>query len=86
MRAENYILAMLAGFLVGYVFNAITKSRFSFPVNLFVGVFGAILLNFFLRGTEMISGRFFPTLGVSLAGSIVLLGLFHLSRITERRR
>ena len=29
--------------------------------------------------------HFFSILALSLAGSIVLLGLFHLSRITERR-
>ena len=85
MTAENYILATLAGFLVGWIANLITKSKFSFPVNLFVAIFGAILLNFFVRSAEMVDDRFFSILTVSLVGSIVLLGLFHLSRITERR-
>ena len=85
MTAENYILATLAGFLVGWIANLITKSKFSFPVNLFVAIFGAILFNFFIRSAEMLDDRFFSILTVSLVGSIVLLGLFHLSRITERR-
>lgn len=85
MTAENYILATLAGFLVGWIANLMTKSKFSFPVNLFVAIFGAILLNFFVRSAEMLDDHFFSTLTISLVGSIVLLGLFHLSRITERR-
>lgn len=85
MTAENYILATLAGFFVGWIANMMTKSKFSFPVNLFVAIFGAILLNFFVRSAEMMDDHFFSILLLSLAGSIVLLGLFHLSRITERR-
>ncbi len=85
MTAENYILATLAGFVVGWIANFMSKSRFSFPINLFVGIFGAILANFFVRSTEMIDDHFFATLGVSLLGSAGLLALFHLSRVTERR-
>lgn len=85
MTAENYILATLAGFVIGWIANFMSKSRFSFPINLFVGIFGAVLLNFFMQSTEMGSDRFWPVLMVSLVGSTVLLGLFHLSRITERR-
>ena len=85
MTAENYILATLAGFLVGGIANAMSKSRFSFPINLFVGIFGAILLNFFVQSTEMLDGGFFSILMVSLVGSTALLALFHLSRMLERR-
>ena len=85
MTAENYILATLAGFLVGWIANFMSKSRFSFPINLFVGIFGAILLNFFMQSTEMGSDRFWPVLTVSLIGASGLLGLFYLSRVTERR-
>ena len=85
MTAENYILATLAGFVVGWIANFMSKSRFSFPINLFVGIFGAILANFFARTAEMIDDHFFSTLFVSLLGSVGCLALFHLSRITERR-
>lgn len=85
MTAENYILATLAGFLVGWIANALSKSRFSFPINLFVGIFGAILLNFFVQSTEMLDDGFFTILKVSLLGSAGLLGLFHVSRMLERR-
>ena len=85
MTAENYILAAVAGFVVGWIANFMSKSRFSFPINLFVGIFGAILANFFVRATEMIDDHFLPVLAVSLIGSVGLLALFHLSRVTERR-
>ncbi len=85
MTAENYILATLAGFLVGWIANALSKSRFSFPINLFVGIFGAVLLNFFVQSTEMLDGHFFSILTVSLIGSGALLCLFHISRMLERR-
>ena len=85
MTAENYILATLAGFLVGWIANFMSKSRFSFPINLFVGIFGSCLANFYARTTELIDDHFFSTLAVSLIGSAGLLALFHLSRITERR-
>ncbi|MGA9658302.1 MAG: transglycosylase [Asticcacaulis sp.] len=85
MTAENYILAILAGFLVGWIANTMTKSRFSFPINLFIAIFGAILLNFFFQTSEKIDNHFFTILIVSLIGSSGLLGLFHLSRMIERR-
>ncbi|HWU50476.1 MAG TPA: transglycosylase [Asticcacaulis sp.] len=86
MTVENYILAALAGFVTGWIANALSRNQFGFSVNLFVGVFGAILPNLFLHDAEMISTRFLPVLGVSLAGSSVLLILFHISRLTERVR
>ena len=86
MTVENYILAALAGFVAGWIANALSRNRFGFSVNLFVGVCGAILPNLFLHDAEMISTRFLPVLGVSLAGSGVLLILFHISRLTERVR
>lgn len=85
MTAENYILATFAGFIIGWIANTMSKSRFSFPINLFVAIFGAVLLNFFLRTAEYIDNRFFPVLGVSLLGSAGLLAIFHLSRQFERR-
>ena len=85
MTAENYLLATVAGFIVGWIANAMSKSRFSFPINLFVGIFGAILLNFFARTADLWDDHFFSILIVSLTGSIVLLGLFHLTRALERR-
>ena len=85
MTAENYILAAVAGLVIGWIANAMSKSRFSFPINLFVGIFGAILLNFFFRTAEIFDDGFFTILIVSLIGSAGLLGLFHLSRFTERR-
>lgn len=85
MTAENYILATLAGFLVGWIANFMSKSRFSFPINLFVGIFGAVLLNFFVQSSEMLDDGFFSILMVSMVGSTVLLGLFHLTRLTEKR-
>jgi uncharacterized membrane protein YeaQ/YmgE (transglycosylase-associated protein family) len=86
MTIENYILATLAGFVTGWTANALSRNRFGFPVNLFVGIFGAILLSLFAHDTEMINSRFLPVLGVSLVGASVLLALFHLSRQTERMR
>lgn len=85
MTAENYILASLAGLVVGWIANLMSKSRFSFPINLFVGIFGACLLNFFLVSAEMIRNQFFSILWVSLLGAAGLLGLFHFSRAFERR-
>jgi len=85
MTPENYLLATVAGFIVGWIANAMSKSRFSFPINLFVGIFGAILLNFFVRSAEMMDDHFFSILLLSLTGSTVLLGLFHLTRALERR-
>jgi len=86
MTAENYILATIAGFVIGGIANAWTKSRYSFIINLFVGIFGAILPNFFVQSTEMMDGGWFSILLISLAGSIVLLGLFHATRALERRQ
>ncbi|ESQ82901.1 MULTISPECIES: hypothetical protein [unclassified Asticcacaulis] len=85
MTAENYILATLAGFLIGWIANAMSKSRFSFPINVFIAIFGAILLNFFVQTSEKLDDHFFSILMVSLVGSSVLLGLFHLTRMLERR-
>ena len=85
MTAENYILATLAGFLVGWIANAMSKSRFSFPIYLFVAIFGAILLNFFVQTSEKLDDHFFSILMVSLVGSSVLLGFFHITRMLERR-
>jgi uncharacterized membrane protein YeaQ/YmgE (transglycosylase-associated protein family) len=85
MTAENYILATIAGIVIGWIANMMSKSRFSFPINLFVAIFGAILLNFFLRTAEFIDNHFFSILGVSLLGSAGLLAIFHLSRQFERR-
>ncbi len=85
MTAENYTLAIVAGLIAGWIANLMSKSRFSFPINLFVGIFGAILLNFFLRSAEKIDNHFFSVLWVSLAGSSGLLLLFHLTRRFERR-
>ncbi len=86
MTAENYILAIVAGFIIGWIANAWTKSRYSFIINLFVGIFGAILPNFFLVSTQLMDGGWFSILSISLAGSIVLLGLFHATRALERRQ
>ncbi|EGF90488.1 transglycosylase-associated protein [Asticcacaulis biprosthecium C19] len=85
MNAENYILATVAGFVVGWIANVMSKSRFSFPINLFVGIFGAVLLNFFVQSTDMLDEGFVSILLVSLVGSTVLLALFHLTRLTEKR-
>jgi uncharacterized membrane protein YeaQ/YmgE (transglycosylase-associated protein family) len=84
MTAENYILAIVAGFIAGWIANAMTRSRYSFPINLFVGIFGAILLNFFVQTADLLDDRFMSILLVSLAGSAVLLLLFHLTRLTEK--
>lgn len=86
MTLENYILATLAGFVAAWAANALSRNRLGFPVNLFVGIFGAILLNFFIQSTEMMNNRFLSVLGVSIAGSVGLLALFHISRLTERVR
>ena len=85
MKWENYVVAALAGFVVGWIANAMSKSRFSFPINLFVGIFGAILLNFFVQSSELLDDGLLSILLVSLVGSTVLLGLFHLTRLTEKR-
>ena len=85
MTAENYTLAIVAGLLAGWIANLMSKSKFSFPINLLVGIFGACLLNFFLSSAEMIDDHFLSILGVSLLGSTVLLLLFHLTRRFERR-
>ncbi|MGZ3298628.1 MAG: GlsB/YeaQ/YmgE family stress response membrane protein [Asticcacaulis sp.] len=85
MTAENYILATIAGLVVGWIANSWSKSRYSFIINLFVAIFGAILLNFFVQSTEMMDAGFFSILLISLAGSTVLLGLFHATRALERR-
>ncbi len=85
MTAENWILAILAGFVVAWIANAVSKSRYSFPVNMVVGIFGAGLLNFFLRTAGIINDSFFEILMVSIGGSIVLLAMFHLTRAIERR-
>ncbi len=85
MTAENYILATVAGVIIGWIANVWSKSRYSFIINLFIGIFGAILPNFFVQTTEMMDEGWFSILLVSLAGSICLIGLFHATRAIERR-
>lgn len=85
MTAENWLLSCMAGLIIGWIANAISKSRYSFLINLFIGIFGAILLNIFVTTLEVNDGRFFPTLGVSILGSSGLLILFHLTRALEQK-
>lgn len=86
MTSENWFLSCMAGFIVGWIANELSHNRYSFLINLFVGVFGAILLNIFITTIEISDGRFFPTLGISVLGSGVLLCLFHASRAIERNQ
>lgn len=86
MTAENYILAIVAGFVVGWIANMMTRSRYSFPINLFVGIFGSILLTFFIRTADLMdTDHILSGLLISLTGSTVLLLLFHVTRLTEKR-
>jgi len=85
MTAENWVLSCLAGFVMGWLANAITRGRYSIFDNLFVGIIGAILCNIVLRALELSDGKFFFTLGFSFLGSGVLLGLYHVTRHIERR-
>jgi uncharacterized membrane protein YeaQ/YmgE (transglycosylase-associated protein family) len=85
MNIQDWILAVMTGFIIGWIANNLTKSRYSFLINMFVGVFGAILLTFFIHILDIYPDRFFLTLKTSAIGSIVLLILFHLTRALERQ-
>jgi uncharacterized membrane protein YeaQ/YmgE (transglycosylase-associated protein family) len=76
----------MAGFIIGWIANALSKSRYSFLINLFVGIFGAVLLNIIIKTLEIGDDRFFFTLFISVLGATGLLGMFHVSRAFERRR
>jgi uncharacterized membrane protein YeaQ/YmgE (transglycosylase-associated protein family) len=86
MTSENWFLSGMAGFIIGWIANELSHNRYSFLINLFVGVFGAILLNIFVNTIEVSDGKFFPTLAISVLGSSVLLGLFHFTRGIERQQ
>jgi uncharacterized membrane protein YeaQ/YmgE (transglycosylase-associated protein family) len=86
MTTENWFLSGMAGFIIGWIANELSHNRYSFLINLFVGVFGAILLNIFVNTIEVSDGKFFPTLAISVLGSSVLLGLFHFTRGIERQQ
>jgi uncharacterized membrane protein YeaQ/YmgE (transglycosylase-associated protein family) len=86
MTTENWFLSGMAGFIIGWIANELSHNRYSFLINLFVGVFGAILLNIFVNTIEVSDGKFFPTLAISVLGSGVLLGLFHFTRGIERQQ
>ncbi|OYW77369.1 MAG: transglycosylase [Asticcacaulis sp. 32-58-5] len=85
MRGEDWLLAIAVGFVVSWIANALTKSRYSFMINLFVGVFGSILVNMLIHTMSLYPDSNFLTLKLGLAGSIGLLLLFHISRRLERR-
>lgn len=84
MSVQDWILAVMAGFIVGWIANNLTKSRYSLIINMFVGIFGAILLTFFIHILDIYPERFFLTLKSAVAGSIGLLGIFHLTRAMEK--
>jgi len=86
MTSENWFLSCMAGFIIGWIANEISRNRYSFLINLFVGSFGAVLLNIFVTTIEASDGRFFPTLGISVLGAGVLLGVFHFTRGIERQQ
>ncbi|ESQ78161.1 GlsB/YeaQ/YmgE family stress response membrane protein [Asticcacaulis sp. YBE204] len=84
MNVQDWILAGMAGFIVGWIANNLTKSRYSAIINMFVGIFGAILMTFFIHILDIYPDRFFTTLRAAVAGSVILLGLFHLTRAMEK--
>jgi uncharacterized membrane protein YeaQ/YmgE (transglycosylase-associated protein family) len=86
MTSENWFLSCMAGFIVAWIANELTHNRYSFMINLCVGVFGAILLNIFVTTIEASDGHFYPTLGISALGAGVLLVVFHFTRTIERRQ
>lgn len=86
MNAQDWILAVMTGFIIGWIGNSVTKSRYSFIINMFVGVFGAILLTFFVHILDIYPDRFFLTLKTAVLGSSVLLLLFHLTRALEKQK
>ncbi|GGZ37225.1 transglycosylase [Asticcacaulis endophyticus] len=85
MRAEDWLVAVAVGCVVSWIANAITQSRYSLPINLFVGIFGAILVNMLIHTMSLYPDSLFLTLKLGMAGSIGLLLLFHISRRLERR-
>ena len=85
MSIENWLLSALAGLVIGWLANFMTKRRYSFLINLFVGLVGAILLNIFVKTLELIDEEFWPTLGVSIMGASLWLILFHITRLVERK-
>ncbi|MDC7674770.1 transglycosylase [Asticcacaulis machinosus] len=85
MRAEDWLVAVTTGFVVSWIANALTKSRYSFMINLFVGIFGSILVNMLIHTMSIYPDSGYLTLKLGLAGSAGLLILFHISRRLERR-
>ena len=86
MTPENWLLSAMSGLVIGWIANAMSKSRYSFPINLIVGFFGAILLNIVVTAMEILNDHFIVVLTVSAIGATILLTLFHLSRLSERSR
>jgi uncharacterized membrane protein YeaQ/YmgE (transglycosylase-associated protein family) len=86
MTLENSILCILTGFFMGWLSNRVTKSRYSFPNNVFVCISGALLLNFFLRATGLMADSFMAILLASAIGAASLATLFHFVRSVERRQ
>lgn len=85
MRAEDWLAAVVVGFVISWIANGLTKSRYSFLINAFVGVFGAILVNMLIHTMSLYSNSLLLTVKLGLAGSVGLLLLFHISRRLERR-
>jgi|GEM_PF-1005237 len=84
MSVQDWILAGMAGVIIGWIANSLTQSRYSAIINIFVGIFGAILMTFFIHILDIYPDRFFTTLRAAVAGSSVLLALFHLTRAVEK--
>lgn len=84
MGVQDWILAVMTGFIVGWIANNLTRSRYSAIINMFVGIFGAILMTFFIHILDIYPDRFYTTLRAAGAGSAGLLALFHLTRAIEK--
>lgn len=84
----GFIVAIIVGGVIGWVASKImnTDKQQGIGLNILVGCFGSLLGKFVagrffgMSGMGLRDGLDIPSLGVALAGAVVLIGIFNLIR------